>query len=207
MLSNPRKKDGPAKVKVRPLLVRQQLMFQIETFENRQAFHRNVDAGEACALLEEYMENMRQMQMETTESVFTVLVSKKGRATVKRKAQKDKGKETDMSHNRKKRYILEEGMPVPFLEDLGVIQSVLELLWQLLASGKVDDLNRAVVPGIPEQQNLKVRARGVSIDAALFQGDRAIGLNIDCKGFHVAAVTSLSGLKFESALLQALMPI
>ena len=103
MLSNPRKKDGPAKVKVRPLLVRQQLMFQIETFENRQAFHRNVDAGEACALLEEYMENMRQMQMETSESVFTVLVSKKGRATVKRKAQKDKGKETDMSHNRKKR--------------------------------------------------------------------------------------------------------
>lgn len=121
MLSNPRKKDGPAKVKVRPLLVRQQLMFQIETFENRQAFHRNVDAGEACALLEEYMENMRQMQMETSESVFTVLVSKKGRATVKRKAQKDKGKETDMSHNRKKRYILEEGVPVPFLEDLGVM--------------------------------------------------------------------------------------
>ena len=121
MLSNPKKKDGPAKVKVRPLLVRQQLMFQIETFENRQAFHRNVDAGEACALLEEYMENMRQMQMETTESVFTVLVSKKGRATVKRKAQKDKGKEMDMSHNRKKRYILEEGMPVPFLEDLGVM--------------------------------------------------------------------------------------
>ncbi len=121
MLSNPRKKDGPAKVKVRPLLVRQQLMFQIETFENRQAFHRNVDAGEACALLEEYMETMRQMQMETSESVFTVLVSKKGRATVKRKAQKDKGKETDMSHNRKKRYILEEGVPVPFLEDLGVM--------------------------------------------------------------------------------------
>ena len=60
VLSNPRKKDGPVKVKVRPLLKKQQLMFQFEMFQNCQAFHRNVDAREACRLLEEHMENMRQ---------------------------------------------------------------------------------------------------------------------------------------------------
>ena len=27
----------------------------------------------------------------------------------------------DLSHNRKKQYILEEGVPVPFLQDLGVM--------------------------------------------------------------------------------------
>ena len=121
MLSNPRKKDGPVKVKVRPLLKKQQLMFQFEMFQNCQAFHRNVDAREACRLLEEHMENMRQMHMETAGTVYTVLVSKKGRVTVKKKAQENREKEVDMSHNRKKRYILEEGVPVPFLKDLGVM--------------------------------------------------------------------------------------
>ena len=121
VLSNPRKKDGPVKVKVRPLLKKQQLMFQFEMFQNCQAFHRNVDAREACRLLEEHMENMRQMHMETAGTVYTVLVSKKGRVTVKKKAQENREKEVDMSHNRKKRYILEEGVPVPFLKDLGVM--------------------------------------------------------------------------------------
>lgn len=121
VLSNPRKKDGPVKVKVRPLLKKQQLMFQVEMFQNCQAFHRNVDAREACRLLEEHMENMRQMHMETAGAVYTVLVSKKGRVTVKKKAQENREKEVDMSHNRKKRYILEEGVPVPFLKDLGVM--------------------------------------------------------------------------------------
>lgn len=121
VLSNPRKKDGPVKVKVRPLLKKQQLMFQFEMFQNCQAFHRNVDAREACRLLEEHMENMRQMHMETAGTVYTVLVSKKGRVTVKKKAQENREKEVDMSHNRKKRYILEEGVSVPFLKDLGVM--------------------------------------------------------------------------------------
>ena len=96
-------------------------MFQFEMFQNCQAFHRNVDAREACRLLEEHMENMRQMHMETAGTVYTVLVSKKGRVTVKKKAQENREKEVDMSHNRKKRYILEEGVPVPFLKDLGVM--------------------------------------------------------------------------------------
>lgn len=121
VLSSPRKKDGPSKVKVRPLLKKQRLMFQIETFQNCQVFHQNVDAREACVLLEEYMENMRQMQMETAKVTYTVLISKKGKVTVKKKARKDTGKDVDMSHNRKKRYILEEGVPVPFLQDLGVM--------------------------------------------------------------------------------------
>ena len=47
--------------------------------------------------------------------------SKKGTVTIKKKAQTGCVKEVDMSHNRKKRYLLEEGMQVPFLQDLGVM--------------------------------------------------------------------------------------
>ena len=47
-LSNPRRKDGPVKIKVRPLLQKEHLVFQLELFQNNQAFHRNADSREAC---------------------------------------------------------------------------------------------------------------------------------------------------------------
>ena len=67
------------------------------------------------------MGNMRQMQMETQRADYTVLVSKKGKVTIKSKIKKGGKKKIDMSHDRKKKYVLEEGVPVPFLQDLGVM--------------------------------------------------------------------------------------
>lgn len=121
VLSDPRQKDRAEKIKVRPLFHKEKLMFQIETFRNHQAFHRNAGPEEACGLLLEAMENMRQMQMETAEQLYTVLVSKKGKVTIKKKVLERGRKEIDLSHDRKKHYILEEGTPVPFLKDLGVM--------------------------------------------------------------------------------------
>ena len=121
VLSNPRQKEAAEKIKVRPLLQKEKLLFQIETFRNHQAFHRNVEPEEACKLLQKAMENMRQMQIETRRYLYTVLVSKKGKVTIKKKALACERKEIDLSHNRKKHYILEEGVPVPFLLDLGVM--------------------------------------------------------------------------------------
>ena len=121
VLSNPRDKELATKVKVRPLLHKDQLVFQVETFKNNQAFHENLDADAAGERLYEHMQNMKQMQFETREFAFSVLVSKKGKVTIKKKAQKCQKQSADLSHNRKKQYILEEGMQVPFLQDLGVM--------------------------------------------------------------------------------------
>ena len=121
VLSAPRDKSGVEKVKVRPLLKRGELVFQLESFCNRQAFHENLSAEEAADRIFEYMQNMKQMQMETKQWNYTALVSKKGKLTIKRKAQKNPNKQADMNHNRKKQYILEEGTMVPFLRDLGVM--------------------------------------------------------------------------------------
>ena len=120
-LSSPRTKGGVVKVKVRPLMKKGTLFFQLEEFKGNQAFHRNLPADEACASLLLYMEEMKQLQMETRQSSITALVSKKGKVTVKKKARREPAKEADLSHNRQKRYILEEGVPVPFLVDLGVM--------------------------------------------------------------------------------------
>ena len=67
------------------------------------------------------MENMRQMQMETQRAAYTILVSKKGKVTIKSQKKKGEKKQINMSHARKKKYVLEEGVPVPFLQDLGVM--------------------------------------------------------------------------------------
>lgn len=121
ILSNPRNKDGATKVKVRPLMKNEKLLFQLEVFQNNQAFHKNAEAGEAVSLILEHMENMKQMQLETRHDLYIVLISKKGKVTIKHKVQKCEKAAADFSHNRKKRYVLEEGIPVPFLQDLGVM--------------------------------------------------------------------------------------
>lgn len=124
-LSNPKKKDDVQKVKVRPVLKKEVLYFQFESFRNNQAFHENVEEKKACEILLEYMGNMRQMQMETQRADYTVLVSKKGKVTIKSKIKKGGKKKIDMSHDRKKKYVLEEGVPVPFLLDFGCGKSYL----------------------------------------------------------------------------------
>ena len=120
VLSNPRDAGDVIKVKVRPILKKDQLLFQIETFRGRQAFHENLEASVTCERILELMKNMKQMQMETRDAFYTVLVSKKGKVSIKKKVQHTE-KQVNLSHNRKKRYILEEGVMVPFLVDLGVM--------------------------------------------------------------------------------------
>ena len=122
-LSNPKDKNGITKVKVRPILKKDVLLFQCEEHKNNQAFHRNYETAEAVAILTKHMELFKQMQLETKQFKATVLVSKKGKVTIQKKQQTGCVKEVDLSHNRSKKYILQEGMKVPFLQDLGVMTS------------------------------------------------------------------------------------
>ena len=121
VLSNPRTKDGVVKAKVRPLEKNGDFMFQVEKFTKTQAFHENINCKDAAEILAGHMENFRQMQIETVQAEYTVLVSKKGKISIKRKNRKSAAPPAELSHDRKKRYILEEGTFVPFLNDLGVM--------------------------------------------------------------------------------------
>ncbi len=143
IISNPRKKstsDGDcilaSKIKVRPVLMANGLKFQESRFVGQQVFHANYDKPELINIIIEEMEvSFGQLELETNYLRATVLVSKKGTVTIKKKQLQmanqvgKKGKENDedmqnkqqlLSHNREKQYILKEGIPVPFLMDLGV---------------------------------------------------------------------------------------
>ena len=121
VLSNPRDREKASKIKVRPLLKKGKIIFQIETFRNNQAFHENLLEKEALEKLLGCMQNMRQMQFDTELYTYVVLVSKKGKVTIRRRVRKEPAKQKSLTHNRRKQYILEEGVPVPFLVDLGVM--------------------------------------------------------------------------------------
>ena len=134
VLSGQQEKNDFLKVKVRPILSGGKVLIQAEEFRGKQAFHKNLDLKEAPAYLTDLMEHsFKQAQVETEGWSGQLLVSKKGKASVKikRKAETRKNVSTQssdlevawkkgISHNRKKRYILEEGIAVPFLVDLGV---------------------------------------------------------------------------------------
>lgn len=106
---------------MRPLEKKGKLLFQIESFTKTQAFHENLTVEDACRKIAGYMERFGQMQFETVREEGTVLVSRKGKVTVRRRRRQKEAQPADRSHNREKHYIMEEGKPVPFLKDLGVM--------------------------------------------------------------------------------------
>ena len=130
ILSNPSSKDGVIKICARPVLKNKSLLFQIEEYTKTQVFHKNLTAGDAGSYLTGKLSSDTSSQtasfknalVETKSFTANVLVSKKGTITIKKKVNASaKQPKISLSHNRKKKYILEEGIPVPFLIDLGVM--------------------------------------------------------------------------------------
>lgn len=133
IISNPRKKnalDGGCvsafKIKVRPVKMGEDLKFQETRYVGAQVFHTNYDRQPVIELIMEEMQTeFGQLELETGLLRATVLISKKGTVTIRKKQLKsveneEAEAETRLSHNRERQYILKEGIPVPFLVDLGV---------------------------------------------------------------------------------------
>lgn len=127
LISNTRKKEGTSKMQVRPVLVREQVCYQVTRTEGTKEIHKNFQKEDLIRYLcQEMTENFRQLQLEGRCVQGTVLVSKKGRMSIKTKNIQKQGKNKEefpamLSHNRTKKYLLQEGIPVPWLIDLGVM--------------------------------------------------------------------------------------
>ena len=132
IVSNPKDKNGISKIKVRGVMLNADLMFQVTEYIGTQVFHKNYTVAEAAAYLEKMILNsFKQCEIITNDIVVNILVSKKGKVTINRKKPTSKliePKAVDLSHNRTKHYILEEGIPVPFLIDLGVMNKQGDIL-------------------------------------------------------------------------------
>jgi len=122
-ISGPRGDSEVSKVRIRPVEIKGKLLFQCQETVGTKEFHKNMTKDDVITRISDWMNGtFKQMQLESDTCTASVLVSKKGTMTIKKKPHmKGTGKPVNLAHNRKKRYILEEGIPVPFLQDLGVM--------------------------------------------------------------------------------------
>lgn len=128
ILSNTRDAEKALKVKVRPVAIKGELLYQETLYRGTQVFHENFTAEQITERIQQHMRELfKQGEIKTSSEEITILVSKKGKMTIKRRKRQETpserkcvGEEGILQHNRTKQYILMDGQPVDFLVGLGV---------------------------------------------------------------------------------------
>lgn len=120
IISGPRKKDSVRKIEIRPVLLKEQLVFQASAYTEKQVQHYNLTEEEVYEKVAGWMEGFRQLEVLHPKKQVQVLVSKKGKRTVRQLKSGCPVPAAPLEHNRRKKYILDPEIPVPFLHDLGV---------------------------------------------------------------------------------------
>lgn len=124
------------KIVIQKIALKNRLIYQIERFTDKQAFHENVEMAQLTdAVLECFPSIYKQMNIFNDSVQYDYKVTKKGKLLVNRHhLQKKTMQEQDVSvnkritiegtplpaHNRKKNYLLKEGTVIPPLVDLGI---------------------------------------------------------------------------------------
>lgn len=169
--------DGPSKVKIRPVEIKGQVLYQISETVGTKVLHRNYCREELIQYLKEgLLHHFSQLQSNGMALDGTVLVSKKGKITIKTRrhpgntqnlsiSRKDKPdqngeKKQILAHNRVKQYILKENTPVPFLVDLGVMNKEGRIITQKY--DKFRQINRFlefiqdILPRLDQQKEITI---------------------------------------------------
>jgi len=108
------------KVTIKKVIIQNEEKHQFEYFYDKNVEHKNLNSDESMTEMSYLIETyFKQAIINTVESDYHVLVNKKGIAKINKKAATRKFEE--VSHNRKKKYILNEGELTPFLIELGIM--------------------------------------------------------------------------------------
>ncbi len=90
----------------------------VEKFTEKQVFHEHIENADINEFVLSNSERFLQLNIWDSSYEHIILISKKGHISYKRKAvQKEIKAQT---HNRKKKYLIEEGTVVPPLVDMGI---------------------------------------------------------------------------------------
>lgn len=120
IISNKRRAEVGKKVVVRPFLEKGTILYQSSEYRNNQVFHKNGSKNDMVLHIVDLLVNdYKQIEILREDCRYTALVSKKRKATIKKK-KVESVKKVDLLHNRKKQYVLSEDEVIPFLVALGV---------------------------------------------------------------------------------------
>lgn len=119
-VSQPRSKTNEIKrVKMKPVELKGIYHIQLEYQYERVLKHENIELSHIAPKLEELLQQFRQVQAEFEEQKIHIQISKKFKILWKSDLVQTK-KVVNLSHNRKKNYLLNEDTAYPFLVRLGV---------------------------------------------------------------------------------------
>lgn len=112
-----------SKVQIKPVELKGKLHYQFAYTIGPKVEHRNIPADTAAEEMMSLLRaTFRQALICTVEADYQVLISKKYKVSILTKSA-SKQEAPDLAHNRRKRYVLDEGEPVPFLVELGIMNS------------------------------------------------------------------------------------
>lgn len=164
IISNSTDSETISKVKIRPVLLKNELVFQASEHRGAQVFHINHKKEELIDKLPEYFEGLfKQVQIRTVNNNISILISKKGKVTIKKKLLTGKQiqpKQQVLTHNRKKRYLLPEDCKAPFLVDLGIMTPEGKIVNSRY--DKFKQLNRYlefiedILPNLPKDKEIRI---------------------------------------------------
>ncbi|MGE7666273.1 class I SAM-dependent methyltransferase [Ureibacillus composti] len=119
-ISQPRQKSNEVKrIKLKPIELKGVYHIQIEYQYERILKHENVILENFPEAFDQFLEGFRQIHAQFSQETVHIQLSKKNK--VLWKSEKGKmSKPVDLSHNRKKKYLLDDSTPYPFLIRLGV---------------------------------------------------------------------------------------
>ena len=119
-ISQPRQKSNELKrIKLKPVEIKGQYMIQLENQLERILKHENIPLDQVATKLEDIFNDFRQMHAQFSDETVQIQLSKKNKVFWK-SDKKEKVTPINLSHNRKKQYLLDADTPHPFLIRLGV---------------------------------------------------------------------------------------
>ncbi len=103
------------KISLRPVLVQNKLLFQLERATKTQVFHENLPYLDAINKLE--IENFKQILFEMPKKTYVFSIAKNG---YRKKIKANNLTMVSAEHNKTKKYLLNEGDDVPIMQELGI---------------------------------------------------------------------------------------
>ncbi|MBN2852683.1 MAG: SAM-dependent methyltransferase [Clostridia bacterium] len=116
------------KLRIRPIIIKGNVTFQVESFKDNKAFHQNLNKEQLISYVTECLENdFLNMNLFTDQHDYTVFVNKDSSITLLKKAPTRNG-ELNMNHNSKKKYIIDSVDQPDFLVSLGIMDKKYQVI-------------------------------------------------------------------------------
>lgn len=117
VMSSPLKGES-SKLGIKPLKIKDKMVFQVEEFIDNKAFHKNFSPDEILEFILMKSEDFKNINLFTDELEASI-INNRGKIHIREKIVKSKVEIKE--HNNVKKYIIPQGKPIEFLIDLGIM--------------------------------------------------------------------------------------